>query len=102
MATIREATEGPDGRVFRGGVIAKSEAVERRRRGLDTVVSGNDTAENCQIARGIENQVGPNYHDGPHTLTAGPYALPHWQQDQPPPASHAFYETHLKKSFAQP
>jgi hypothetical protein len=102
MATIHEATEGPDGKVFRGAVINETQAAARRRRGMDIVVSGDDAAENCQVARGIETQIGPNYHDGPHTLTAGPYALPHWQQDRSPPAGHAFYETHLRKSFAQP
>jgi hypothetical protein len=99
---LYEANQGPDGKVVRGTMIAEAEAVARRKSGLDIVVCGDDTVVNCQVARAIEDQVGPNYIDGPHLKRAGPHALPHWQQRQPPPEGHSFYETHVRKSFAGP
>ena len=101
-AVIHEASQGPDGKVFREAMIAEADAVALRRAELDIVVCGDETAENCALARAIETAAGKCYHDGPHERIAGPFALPHWQQDQPPPAGHSFYETHAKKSFEKP
>ena len=70
----------------------------RRRAGLDIVVCGDDTMQNCGLAKRIEDQVGPNKHGGPHP-NAGLFALPHWQPVRRPPDGHSFYETHLTKSL---
>jgi len=102
MPTIHEANVGRNGKVFAGAMLTEAEAVGRRRQGQDIVVRGDDTVVNCQAARTIEDQVGASVHDGPHIRSAGPFALPHWQQLRPPPAGHSFYETQVPKSFVRP
>lgn len=80
-------------------MITEAEAVARRRAGLDTVVCGNDTVANRNLAERIESQVGGSYrHGGPHS-NAGLYALPHWQPRKRPPQGHSFYETHATKAL---
>jgi hypothetical protein len=93
--TIYEAfpTTDATGAVRRGHSLTRAEAIAHRQSGGDVVVCGAHTPSNCAEARVIESAVGPCLHDGPHRLTAGPLALPHWQQRIPPPAGHSFYET---------
>jgi hypothetical protein len=98
--TIHEATCVPGG-VRRGAELTQAEAETRRRAGLDIVVCGDDTFATCNLARAIENAIGPCYHDGPH-WSAGLYSLPHWQQRTPPPPGHSFYETNVTRALRTP
>ena len=69
----------------------------------------------CNIQLTVDTIDGPmeeppmEDHDGPgnrrshsgqqrHTETAGPKALPHFQQTLPPPVGHTFYETANSKA----
>jgi hypothetical protein len=95
--TIHEASRVPGG-VQRGQPLIRAQAEMRRRAGLDIVVGGDDAFANCNEARTIEAMIGPCYHDGPH-VAGGLQALPHWQQRNPPPDGHSFYETNVTKSL---
>src|SRR5437868_3500147 len=93
--TIHEATCAMDGSgtVYRGIRIDEPAAVARRKAGGDVVVCGDDVAANAKLARTLEAQVSPRYtQEAPHTATAGPNALPHFQPDSRSPAGHTFYE----------
>lgn len=96
--TIHEAelASGPSGAVLKGAVIDVAAAVARRKQELNVVVCGDGHKMNKATARTIEAAVGRYMMQGPHD-TAGPLALPHFQQEDPPPEGHTFYETaHLK------
>src|SRR5262245_51370786 len=95
VATIHEATRaaGPSGAVIRGAEIDVATAVARRVAGLDVVVCGNDLDTNRAIAEQIEATVGPYIRMAPHRRSAGPRAMPHFQQQDPNHAGHTFYET---------
>jgi hypothetical protein len=101
--TIHEAerASGPSGAVLSGAIIDFNAAVVRRRAGLDVVVCGADAAANRRVAGGIEAVVGPSQRSDPHRR-AGPMALPHFQQDVPPPEGHTFYETAHRKARKRP
>jgi hypothetical protein len=100
-ARAYKATLGNLGRVIRGAEITEGEAVAERKAGRSIVVCGSDGRENRELAQRIENAVGPNFRQDPHR-SAGPYALPHFQQDTPPPEGHAFYETAGRKAARNP
>jgi hypothetical protein len=97
--TIHEAerASGPSGAVLAGGVIDLNAAVGRRKTGLDVVVCGEDGVANRRLAGAIEAAVGACQRSDPHRR-AGPLALPHFQQDAPPPDGHTFYETANRKA----
>ncbi|HTU17711.1 MAG TPA: hypothetical protein VMG10_06565 [Gemmataceae bacterium] len=101
--TIHEAerASGPSGAVLAGTIIDFPAAVARRQAGLDVVVCGEDVAANRRQAAGIEAAVGPCQRSDPHRR-AGPLALPHFQQDTPPPEGHTFYETANRKARKRP
>lgn len=103
-ATIHEAAlaGGPSGAVIRGAEIDPATAIARRRAGQDVVICGDDTAVNRGLAQAIETAVGPWLRQVPHTRTAGPLALPHFQQKTPPPEGHCFYETDRRKARKNP
>ncbi len=85
---------GPSGVVFRGAEIDFATAVAKRRVGENIVVCGNNLKANRALARAIESAVGPaTTPQKPHVHTAGPAALPHFQQVDPTHAGHSFYET---------
>jgi hypothetical protein len=65
------------------------------------VVCGDDVAANRRLAGAIEAAVGVCQRSDPHRR-AGPMALPHFQQDQPPPEGHTFYETANRKARKKP
>ncbi len=92
-----ERASGPSGSVLSGAVIDFGAAVARRQAGLDVVVCGEDVAANRRLAGAIEASVGPCQRSDPHRR-AGPLALPHFQQDVPPPEGHTFYETANRKA----
>lgn len=92
------ATDG-SGAVRRGLPLTQVEAIAHRQTGQDVVVCGEDTIANRDEANAIESAVGPCKHDGPHRFVSGPMALPHWQQQQPPPGGHSFYETQSHKAI---
>lgn len=98
--TIHEAelASGPDGAVEYGAEIDEATAVARRKNGDDIVVRGPDHAANRALARKIEDQVTgrPGVPHWPHTGLAGRMALPHFQQELPPPRGHSFYETNKR------
>ena len=100
-AKIYKATRGNLGRVVRGTEITEAEAVLERRAGRDIVVCDGAPRENRAVARRIEDAVGPNRRQDPHE-SAGPYALPHFQQLRQPPLGHSFYETAGKKAAKNP
>jgi hypothetical protein len=87
-----ELASGPSGVVLKGQEIDLAAAVARRRRGQNIVVCGNDVKANGQLAKEIEAAVGPYKPQAPHRR-AGPHSLPHFQQQEPPPVGHSFYET---------
>jgi len=93
--TIHEAERGSgaSGGVVRGAEISPEEAVARRQTGEDVVVCGPDTDANRRLAEQIESRVGPYVRSAPHKRSAGPRALPHFQQQNPTVAGHTFYET---------
>src|SRR5438874_7277033 len=90
---IHEATlaSGPSGAVLKRTEIDFATAVARRRAGENIVVCGNNLKENRALARAVEAAVGQaTKPQKPHT-TAGPAALPHFQQVDPGRAGHSFY-----------
>lgn len=98
--TIHEAgrlTDG-SGAVEKGAEISEAEAVARRAGGADVVVCGDDLRANREQAMKIEAAIGPWMRQPQHTQTAGPMALPHFQQRLPPPLGHTFYETANSKA----
>jgi hypothetical protein len=96
---IREAIFGPHGVVYKGPVLTKAEAIEHRQNGGDVVICGTDTRANRQLAKDIEDAVGPNIHHDPHL---GPSSLPHYQPNPRPPEGHSFYERVLAKAHKLP
>jgi hypothetical protein len=100
-ARIFKATRGSLGRVIREIEITEEEAVAERRAARDIVVCDGSAVENRRLAWRIESTVGPCYREDPHRK-AGPYALPHYQQESPPPEGHSFYETEHKKAARNP
>ncbi len=98
--TIHEAERdsGPSGAVLYGAELDLPAAVARRQGGLDVVVRGDDTDANRRLAQAIEAAVGSiPIRQTPHRR-AGPLALPHCQQDAPPPEGHTFYETEHRRA----
>ena len=77
-------------------------AVTRMPGGFDVVVRGQDANANRRLALQIESAVGPAKRQVPHSLSAGPLALPHFQQGKPPPSGHTFYETDKKMARRKP
>jgi hypothetical protein len=92
---------GLPGAVVSGVLIDFDTAVARRQSGLDVVVCGSDTASNRRLAGAVEAAVGACFRSDPHRR-AGPLALPHFQQVQPPPDGHTFYETDKRKARKRP
>lgn len=94
IPTIHEAVRLTDGSgsVIKGATIDEVGAVRRRNQGLDVVVCGDDIGENREQALKIEAAVGPWMRQQRHTETAGPKALPHFQQKSGAPVGHTFYE----------
>ncbi len=92
--TIHEATlaSGPSGAVLKGAEIDLATAIARRQAGQNVVVCGNSLKANRALAWKIETTVGEAKRQEPHK-SAGPGALPHYQQAEPPPKGHTFYET---------
>jgi hypothetical protein len=95
---IYEAVRLTDGTgaVLRGNEIDRSAAVTRRKTGLDVVICGDELRSNREFAKDIESAVGTYSRHAPHA-SSGPDALPHFQQLNPPPEGHAFYETTTRK-----
>ena len=93
-----ELASGPSGAVERGGELTRDEAVERRRRGQDIVVCGDETRTNRNLAREIEAAVGPPTTAQPPEPKAGPFALPHFHQQSRDPEGHSFYETDRRRA----
>jgi hypothetical protein len=97
-----ELASGPSGVVFRGTEIDIAAAVARRQAGENIVVCGGDTAANRRLAQTVESAVGPYLRQDPH-WKAGPNSLPRYQQKEPPPDGHSFYETsHTRKARKHP
>jgi hypothetical protein len=93
---IHEAARagGPSGAVLKGAEIDFATAVARRQTGLDIVVCGDDLKANRSLAQAIESAVGPATRpQAPHKTSAGPAALPHFQQVDRNHKGHSFYET---------
>src|SRR3954470_24165886 len=96
--TIHKAFRGsgPGGFVEYGAEIDFATAVVRRQAGDNVVVRGDDIDENRRLAERIERAVGPCQRGVPHIRSAGPHALPHYQQTRRTPLGplgHTFYET---------
>jgi hypothetical protein len=93
--TLHEAelASGASGGVIRGAEIDVGAAVERRRAGKNVVVCGDDLKANRRQAEQIEAAVGPYVRSVPHKDSAGPRALPHFQQQDESHEGHTFYET---------
>jgi hypothetical protein len=102
--TIHEAerASGASGAVLWGTEIDFASAVNRRRANEDVVVRGDDLSANRTLAQAIEAAVGPYMRGPPHKQSAGPLALPHFQQATPPPDGHTFYETDKRKAKKRP
>ena len=98
---MAERASGPSGAVLFGVAIEFPAAVDRRRHGEDIVVRGPNKNANRQLAEQIESAVGPADRQDPHKR-AGPLVLPHYQQEQPPPEGHSFYETEKRKARKRP
>lgn len=98
-----EPAPGPSGAVFKGAEIDLATAIAERRAGRDIVICGDDVVANRRLALAVGSAVGPCKRHDPH-LKAGPHALPHYQQEQPPPFGHTFYETasRARKARKQP
>jgi hypothetical protein len=101
--TIHEAflSSNESGAVDYGAEIDVAGAVARRQAGENVVVRGDDTNENRRLAGRIEAAVGPCQRGVPHVRSAGPHALPHYQQTPrkpPAPRGHTFYETPRRKA----
>lgn len=86
--TIHQASRSNDGSgaVIKGSQIDELTAVNER-------IAGDDVAQNRRFAMRIEQTVGPWLRQLPHRSSAGDQALPHFQQRNPPPEGHTFYET---------
>jgi hypothetical protein len=84
--------------VIWGLEINLAAAIARRRAGLDVVIRGDEVNLNRRLAVQIESAVGPAERGVPHKASAGPLALPHFQQVTPPPIGHTFYETDKRKA----
>ena len=102
--TLHEAelASGPSGAVLRGAEIDLATAVARRQAGENVVVCGPDLKANRALAQQIEAGVGPYVRGVPHTRTAGPLALPHFQQADEDHPGHTFYETDQRHSRKRP
>src|SRR5437899_907923 len=100
---IHEATlaSGPSGAVNKGSEIDFAAAVARRQAELDIVVCGADVEANRRLARAIESAVGPTTRPQAPHVKAGPWALPHFHQQTPPPEGHSFYETNNPQKKAR-
>jgi hypothetical protein len=101
--TIHEAFLGSGGGGFveAGTEIDLAAAVARRQAGENVVVRGDDINENRRLAERIEAVVGPCQRGVPHVRSAGPHALPHYQQTRRTPSGpmgHTFYETPHRKA----
>jgi hypothetical protein len=96
-----ERASGPSGAILLGVAIDFNAAVARRQASLDVVVCGEDVSANRRLAGAIETAVGACQRSDPHRR-AGPLALPHFQQDAPPPDGHTFYETTHRKARKRP
>ena len=98
-----ELAPGPSGLVFKGGEIELAAAVAQRKVAGDVVVCGNNVDSIRRLAETIESACGPCRRHDPHRQ-AGPHALPHYQQANPPPTGHTFYETEnkLRKARKKP
>jgi hypothetical protein len=98
--TFHAATRTTDGsgEIIRGRLLTREEAETERQAGGDVVVCGPDELTNRLEAADIEAAVGPWKHQTPHLLTAGPQALPHFQQRRKPPGGHTYYETTTRKA----
>jgi hypothetical protein len=99
---IHEATitTGSAGSVTKGHEITERDAINRRKKGLDVVVCGQDYRANRNLAASIERAatgVGKYIRHGAHP-SAGPDALPHYQPKTRPPDGHTFYETKGQKA----
>jgi hypothetical protein len=94
-STIHEAElgSGGSGRILYGAEIDLNVAVARRKVGENVVVCGHELKVNRRLAQLIEKTVGPHERGEPHLQTAGPQALPHFQQQDPTHLGHTFYET---------
>ena len=97
-STIHEADRGPSKSVEWGPEIDFAAAVIRRKNGLNVVVRGNDDRANRDLARRIEEAVGPWIEHGAHRTIVGHCALPHFQQQTVPPGEHTFFEEKGYKS----
>jgi hypothetical protein len=102
LPRIHKATRGSLGKVIRGMQITEAVAVVEYAGGNDIVVCGDVTRANRSLARRIAGGVGACRLAIPHTKTAGPYALPHFQPDPRPPDGHVFYETEHRKAAVNP
>lgn len=96
-----ELASGPSGAVEYGTEIDLAAAVTRRRAGGNVVVRSEDVDANRRLAHSIESAVGPCRRSDPHR-SAGPHALPHYQPQSRPPASHTFYETPRRQARKKP
>lgn len=95
------ATDG-SGVVVKGPRVDEATAIKIRMAGGDIVVCGGDLVANRQVAMQLEQAVGPWLRQLPHRQSAGSNALPHFQQRNPPPDGHTFYETATTKARNQP
>ena len=85
--------------MIKGGQLTRAEAEQRRQMGLHIVVCGPDELANRLEAADIEASVGPWTHHTPHSKSAGPKALPHFQQRRRGHGGHSFYETPTRKAI---
>lgn len=95
---IYEAIRNLDttGAVQKGKEIDKAAAILRRKSALDVVICGYDLRSNRETAKEIEAAVGTYMRHPPHA-SSGLNALPHFQQLNPPPEGHTFYEAATRK-----
>jgi hypothetical protein len=95
---IYEAFRAMDGSgaMMKGKEISKTDAATLRKFGGDVVICGDDLKSNRKIAQEIEATVGPYVRHVPH-ISSGALALPHFQQLNPPPVGHTFYETEFRR-----
>src|SRR5208283_5403170 len=95
LPTIHEAelASGASGAVIRGPEIDFAIAVARRQTQENVVVCGNDLRANARLAARIEAAVGRYVRGKAHRRLAGPFALPHYQQEDEDHGGHTFYET---------
>ena len=94
-STIHEAelAPGASGAVVRGVEIGFAAATALRRSRKNVVVCGDDLRANRGLAQKIEATAGPYVRGVPHKRSAGPKALPHFQQQDRDHEGHTFYET---------